>query len=171
MVPPDFSDRSCLDDWEYEYAQPDNQPRKYEKPSLGPSAPDNYSQEEDYTTRPADPPNVESLTQDFAGASISPGGGTYTSGTYPSASSSERTPAPQTLTFSPLLRAVGRIPELRVLGTQPVQPMVNQAMRHRQQAGRNSLIFKQKIHILRKRHLIHVSISPLFPSCLTRHRL
>lgn len=79
---------SGLDDWDYEYEQPDNQPRTPQEPSLSPSAPETYPQEKNYTTKPADPPNVESLTQDFAGASISPGVGTYTSGTYPSATSS-----------------------------------------------------------------------------------
>jgi hypothetical protein len=107
MAPPDFSDRSCLDEWEYEYAQPDNQPRTPQELSLGPTASENYSQEKDYTTRPADPLNVESLTQDFAGASISPGGGTYTIGTYPSASSSGMYPGATNTGFFPAATGAG----------------------------------------------------------------
>ncbi len=97
MVPPDFSNRSYLDDWEYEYEQPDNQPRTSQEPSLGSSAPETYPQEKNYTTKPADPPDVESLTQNFAGASLSPGGSTYSSGTgsgtYPGATNTGFFPA------------------------------------------------------------------------------
>jgi hypothetical protein len=101
MDPPDVSNRSYPDDWEYEYDQPEDQPRTPQEPSLDPSAPENYPQEKHYTTEPADPSNVELITEKFAGASISPGGGTYSSGTYTGAASSGAYPGASNTGFFP----------------------------------------------------------------------
>jgi hypothetical protein len=115
MVPPDVSNRSSLDDWEYEYDQPENQPRTHQEPSLSPSAPENYPQDKNYTTKkPADLSNVESLTDDFAGASISPGGKTYTSGTYPSATSSGTYSGATNTGFFPAATSTGTYPGVAV---------------------------------------------------------
>lgn len=77
---------------------------------MGPSAPETYPQEKNYTTKPADPSNVESLTQDFAGASISPGVGTYTSGTYPGATSSGTYSGATNTGFFPAATSTGTYP-------------------------------------------------------------
>jgi hypothetical protein len=89
MLPHDVSNRSCPEDWEYEYEQPEDQPRTPQEPSLAPSAPENYPQDKNYTHRSADAPDIDSLAEDLAGASISPVAGSYPpSGVYPSTASS-----------------------------------------------------------------------------------
>jgi hypothetical protein len=92
MLPHDVSNRSCLEDWEYEYEQPDDQPRSVQEPSLAPSAPENYPPG-NYTHKKAEAPDVDSLAEDLAGASISPGTESYSSGIYPSTANTGPYPA------------------------------------------------------------------------------
>jgi hypothetical protein len=117
MLPHDVSNRSCPDDWEYEYEQPEDQPRSVQEPSLAPSAPENYPPD-NYTHRKAEAPDVDSLAEDLAGASISPGTGSYPSGIYPSTANTGPYPAAGTGAY-PSAASTGTYPNVASAGPYP----------------------------------------------------